>query len=215
MLLLALVLACAGSDCEKCDTATDDTAVEGDADTDADADADADADSDADADADAPALEAIPDVRGDMPADGSACDRIGGYDGVLGAAVWYWGQFAADGTGQEAWYLLVNEPWAAKGGADCVVTWDLTWEDTDAGSCSDCDGGVLVTSASVAPEWTTCPDDAWSFYDPTGEAYAIDVESDGVVFWHFPSGTRFASGYWAVNVGMNYLADGGCDVAWF
>ncbi len=222
--MLTLLLACQSTDpcgpgtveedgvCVPADTDADtdtDTDTDTDADTDTDSDTDADTDTDADSDADP-----LPDARAAMTTDGTVCDGMGG-GSVRGGKVWYWGEVAAGGTGQEAWYVYVNTNWAAAGGADCVVLWEIEWADTGVGACAACDLGVSVTAASINVEGTTCGADAYTFYDPTDEAYAVDIAADGVSTWYFSaSGTAFAEGY-GEGEAANYLADGGCDVAWF
>lgn len=201
---LLLFPACTGDDTGATDSKG------GDADTDTDSDTDTDTDTDSDTDAD------IQDARDDVALNADACQSIGGHPEVLGAQVYYWAELETDGagtwTGPEAWYYFVNDAWADAGGTDCVIQWTITATEDSTGSCGSCDLGLKVTKGTIDVEATTCPSAFYSGYDVTDETYAVERKSGGTSTWYFLSGTQFGAGYWT-DAAVNYISDGGCEVA--
>ncbi len=205
-MLLTLLFACAG-DKPAADSGTpaDDTAVEGDADTDTDTDADADADSDTDADAD------LPEVRDQIDPTAALCQEFEGSP-VAGAQSYYYGQYNLDGTGLEIWYLIANEAWKARGGADCEVVWSARWIEAVPSYCPTCEVGIN-TSVNVDEALTTCDPGLYEDIATFTELYEVDLGEDGTSTWFDQSaGFEFGWGY-ANSSAMNYLGEANCR--WF
>ncbi len=219
--LLLFLFACTPAD-EPKETGEADADSDADGDTDTDADGDTDSDSGSDTGTDTGADtgndtggDSLPDVLAEMERNADDCQEMGGSPEVQGAKLYYWGEFngseATGWTGEERWYLFVNDAWAAEGGKDCVVSYSVTAESGSRGACGDCDIGMVV-DASLSESETDCAVGVYRGYESMTETYGVALGGDGVATWHFTgSGDEFGSGYWA-DEGLNYLAEYGCTV---
>jgi hypothetical protein len=159
----------------------------------------------------------LPDARDRMVRSGEDCEEIAGHDDVPAARLWYWGELHGDAesgfTGEEAWYFYGNTAWYARGLEDCEVHFELSSITVGSGgACTTCDFGVTL-EADVDLDATTCPAALYRGYAHMEEAYAIEELGDGSASWYFPgSGNLLGDGYWN-ELGVNYLADGGCSLA--
>jgi hypothetical protein len=140
------------------------------------------------------------------------CQQLSG-DSLPGANSYYWGEYAGnadDGwSGQESFYVFMNDTSKSQGDADCIATWDVVATASNVGKCPTCDVALSV-SAKIASD--TCPD-GLSGDTTFSTEYSVDLADDGSATWYFSSsGTYIGAGYWNKG-GMNYLTDSSCR--WF
>ena len=121
------------------------------------------------------------------------------YDGiaVAGAAVYFEGQFAVDGSdvrGTERVYFVANDTWVEAGEDSCRITLNVAGSlSGDTGACSVCDTAFELSAALIDAE-SDCPEGLQEDYLSLQESYAIQTVGD-TTNWFFPgSGNIFATG---------------------
>lgn len=165
----------------------------------------------------------LPDVSEGLPTG-----QCSSGPGAEGADSYFFGSFRIDGgrvTGTETWQLTANPKWAAKGGRDCSITWNLTGTTASGGgACGGCD--LTVTFHATADvSGSACPEELLigrllpNGQRAGGEAkdfdqrYAIERRADGSARVYFAaSGRALGEGYHN-DGGFNYVTDHACK--WF
>lgn len=155
---------------------------------------------------------ALPDLTQDL-AHGTCEDwrdnTIPGADGYFAGEYTVHGQTV---TGRERWILFANQSWKEKGGADCVIEWNLTGQTGPVGACGDCDLGLKV-SATLSVTTTTCLEGLWKKEQKFDVAYDVKRNADGsAVFYFNQSGKQLGQGYHQGDK-LNYITEHKCN--WF
>lgn len=170
----------------------------------------------------ASAAVALPDVGSNL-----AKGQCANGPGNEGADSYFVGNFKYNGntvTGDERWILFTNPKWAAKGGKDCTLQWNVTGTKTsDWGACQGCTSGISFHAEPVLS--SDCPEELVlgrkleNGKRVSGEGAAFDQkyglkETGGgrVQVYFAKSGKLLGEGY-IDGGGFNYVSNHSCR--WF
>ena len=168
------------------------------------------------------AMAALPDLKANL-----AHGKCSNGPGNVGADSYFVGNFKYAGnnlSGDETWVLFANPKWAALGGNDCELKWNVTGTRTkDVGSCASCSEGVTFHAEPVMS--SNCPAELVQGHkSPTGETvggegvafdqkYALQKGANGAVKVYFAkSGKLLGEGYMD-GTGFTYVSNHSCR--WF
>ena len=115
--------------------------------------------------------------------------------------------------GQEWLVYLANDGWAARGGQDCTIVWDMqATTEAGGGNCAICTWTLAVT-ARMNASLTSCPSSLTADIAQLNERYAVaELGGDAIELYFAQTGNYLSSGS-LVEGRLEYLTDGSCS--WF